>query len=174
MLPNVFCSRIRSPDSQTFAGLMELYEANYIQLRRLCPGLGQLSRVGCSRVEGALDLHLHLIERCKYTTTIGLTYHFQDSLERIKPEPNLKVRVYHDARQAEVLSRSSRRSGIEVKACGLSRKNSELSVRWSLNRFLYKWLGYCYYQGHRFAQQQVESQWTPLAGKDMLRNKLGG
>ncbi|MEN8129112.1 MAG: DUF1249 domain-containing protein [Pseudomonadota bacterium] len=155
---------------------MELYEANYIQFRRLCPGLEHISRTSCSRVEGVLDLHLRLIERCKYTTTLCLTYHFQDGLEHIKPEPNLKVRIYHDARQAEVLNRFVRRSGIEVNTRDLSRRKSELSVRWSLNRFLYKWLGYCCHQGHRLAQQQVETQW-PHAGKDKpltLRNELGG
>jgi uncharacterized protein YqiB (DUF1249 family) len=157
MLFNSYCSRIKTPDPRTFAGLMELYEANYIRLRRLCPGLDTITETSFSKTEGALDLHLRLIERCKYTTTIYLTYHFCDSLGELRPEPNLKVRVYHDARQAEVMSRSYRRLGREIRSRGLSPRGLELRRRWDLNRFLYKWLGYCCYQGHCFRHKHTGS-----------------
>ncbi len=145
---------IKSPAPRSFPGLMELYEANYMQVMRLCSGLPNIPHKAVSGVDGALDLHLHVLERSKYTTTILLTYYFQDRIGELKPDPNLKVRIYHDARQAEVLSRSYRRLGIEVNTHDLKHK-SEVISKWVLNRFLYKWLGYCRYQGHSFPGEAV-------------------
>ena len=154
MLIYSFHPCIKSPAPRSFAGLMELYEANYMQVMRLCAGLDNIPHSAVSSIDGALDLHLYLLERCKYTTTISLTYYFQDHNGELKPDPNLKVRIYHDACQAEVLSRSFRRLGIQVNTQDVSSK-SELISRWSLNRFLYKWLGYCRYQGHSFPEETV-------------------
>ena len=160
MLLNAYCSPIRSPTPKTFAGLMELYEVNYIRFRQLCPGLDAITEASVSTVEGALSLHLRLIERCKYTTTVSLTYLFRDGQCEIKAEPNLTVRIYHDARQAEVLSRAYRRLGKEIRIRDLH-DGSELKWRWNMNRFLYKWLGYCHYQGHYFPDQRAAQ--TPIA-----------
>lgn len=149
MLLNAYRSPILSPAPKSFAGLMDLYEINYMRFRQLCPGLEGIDETQVSTAEGALNLHLSLIERCKYTTTVSLTYLFQEALGEVKPEPNLMVRVYHDARQAEVLSRAYRCLNKEVRIMDLH-DGSELKWRWSMNRFLYKWLGYCYHQGHFF------------------------
>ena len=118
MLIKECLSREHTPIPRTFVGLMELYETNYIRIRRLCPGLDMIPQHAVSRVEGTLDLHIQILDRCKYTTTILLTYFFQEDLGQGRPNPNLIVRVYHDARQAEVLSRSYRspRSGRHVQA----------------------------------------------------------
>lgn len=128
---------------------MELYETNYIRMMCLCPDLHCIKHNVASSVDGALDLHLQLLERCKYTTTVLLTYYFQDDVDKLKPEPNLVIRIYHDARQAEVLSRSYRRVRMEVETSN-SQGSRELTNKWVLNRFLYKWLGYCRFLGHSF------------------------
>jgi uncharacterized protein YqiB (DUF1249 family) len=65
------------------------------------------------------------------------------------------VRIYHDARQAEVMSRSYRRLNREIRHCGVYPRGWELRRRWDLNRFLYKWLGYCCYQGHCFRHERT-------------------
>ncbi len=133
-------------------GLMELYEINYMRFRRLCPGLNGIRCCAVSRIEGALDLHLRILERARYTTTLKLTYYLQDTQGYgFVPNPDLKIRVYHDARQAEVLSRSLRQIELHVHSPGLG-MDTELALRWRLNRFLYKWLGYCRHQGHGFVQ----------------------
>jgi hypothetical protein len=133
---------------------MELYETNYIRMMCLCPGLHGLTHNLVSSVDGALDLHLQLLERSKYTTTILLTYYIKDDLGRLKPEPNLVIRIYHDARQAEVLSRSYRRVRREIEASN-SQGSPELNNKWILNRFLYKWLGYCRFQDHSFREKII-------------------
>lgn len=136
---------LRSLDqSSTFAGLMDLYERNYIGLRRLMPRLPPDGRVLCSRVSGGLDLHLQLLERHRYTTDLTLTYLFEKP-DGPHAEPDLQVRIYHDARQAEVMSAHLRHwPEFAAEQC------TELHVRWRANRFLWKWLNYCLHQGHCF------------------------
>ncbi len=149
MLLSETCRFIDSPRPRTFAALMEMYEANYMRLRCLCPALDAMPDHAVSRVCGALDLHLEVLERCKFTTTLLLTYYFDDPAAGRRANPNLIVRIYHDAHQAEVLSRSCRREQDEV-SVSRDATESALACKWKLNRFLYKWLGYCRHQGHRF------------------------
>ncbi|MFN2308595.1 MAG: DUF1249 domain-containing protein, partial [Gammaproteobacteria bacterium] len=82
---------------------MAIYECNYIRLRQLIPALAEGIEGGCSQAPGALDLHLSITERNRYTTTLNLTYHFDDA-EGHFPAPDIQVRIYHDARLAEVIS----------------------------------------------------------------------
>ncbi|EHQ52035.1 hypothetical protein ECTPHS_05040 [Ectothiorhodospira sp. PHS-1] len=138
------------PRPRSFAALMDLYEANYIRLRQLSPELRSQRGALVSRVAGAMDLYLEVIESCPYTTTLILTYHFEgDEGRHRRKSPNLHLRVYHDARQVEVMGCACRRSGEEV-SLGDHPDWQALEHRWRFNRFLYKWLGYCLHQGHRF------------------------
>jgi uncharacterized protein YqiB (DUF1249 family) len=133
----------------TFASLMDLYECNYINIRRLITVMppSQIYRV--SRVVDSLNLHLQVIERFRYTTELSLTYHFYRDTG-IVAEPDLRIKVYHDARLAEVMSAQRRNSpGFGISAEGAK---TELRARWRVNRFLYKWLSYCLHQGHRFGE----------------------
>lgn len=130
----------------TFAGLMDLYERNYILVRRLIRTLPAEHGARVSRVRDGLDLHMSLVERHRYTTDLLLTYRFiRDDGEHLEPE--LHIRVYHDARVAEVLAAHLRRSPAFR---FISDGPVDLAARWRVNRFLFKWLGYCLHQGHAF------------------------
>jgi uncharacterized protein YqiB (DUF1249 family) len=136
----------------TFAALMDLYERNYINIRRLLPVMPPARAARVSRVSGGLDLHLFVIERCRYTSELILTYQFGQDDGAIVAEPNLRIRVYHDARQAEVMAAHPRHHPaftMEILA-GHRADGAQIVLRWKINRFLYKWLGYCLHQGHRF------------------------
>ena len=124
---------------------MDMYEQNYIRLRCLCPELAKIDTTVVSCLDGrAHDLHLNVLERTRHTTTLQLTYEMLDGSLR----PDITVRIYHDALQAEVLSRTCRVGGqINVDR---SPGETALLCKWKLNRFLYKWLGYCLRQGHLF------------------------
>jgi uncharacterized protein YqiB (DUF1249 family) len=65
-------------------------------------------------------------------------------------KPDLLVRVYLDARQAEVLSRTCRFDEVDLRR-QRGDLDTQLICKWRLNRFLYKWLGYCLRQGHLVA-----------------------
>lgn len=148
----------------TFAGLMELYESNYIRLRNLVPELHAMPVVTVSRVPGALDLHLRLHERCRFTTTLGLTYCFHDE-EGAFPAPDIKVRIYHDAQVAEVIA-CGRRRGLHHAEYNRLHHNYSLPEKWRMNRFLHKWLGYSLRQGHRFAANRESPLLTEASRTD--------
>ncbi len=132
----------------TFAGLMDLYERNYISIRRLVPVMPPAKTCLVSQAPGGLDLHLKVIERFRYTTELSLTYYFARP-EGCVAEPDLCIRVYHDARLAEVMS-GHLRHWPAFQVAEESVGSGHLRARWHVNRFLYKWLGYCLHQGHRF------------------------
>lgn len=148
--------------------LMELYELNYIQLRRLVPDLDAIRDSSVSRVLGALKLHLDVRERCPYTTTLNLTYHFNDSDDDLQA-PDLMVRLYHDAQVAEVVSCGRPRNG---RGAGSRQFDHRCSIeeKWRVNRFLHKWLGYCLRQGHAFspAREQLEEALQTLEAGQAL------
>ena len=127
--------------SGTFAGLMDLYEQNYIRLRNMAPDL-EVADEMLSTVPGHQDLFLSVTRRCRYTTMLRLTYQFEEE-GKLLFEPDLHLKVYHDARVVEVQQFLSRTHGPFVISELIDRK-------WRMNRFLYKWLGYCAYQGHYF------------------------
>ena len=55
---------------------------------------------GCLLPIGDPPLFLAVEEICHYTTTVHMTYFFDDTSSRVA-DPYLRVRVYHDARLAE-------------------------------------------------------------------------
>ena len=80
-------------------------EANYARLMRLLPNMREHTesrRVALSQGEHLLGvLALDVLESCPYTTTLCVRQ--EHSLPWL-PVPQLEVRVYHDARMAEVVS----------------------------------------------------------------------
>ncbi len=139
--------------TKNFAGLMELYECSYIRLRNLVPDLDAVPDEMISRVAGALDLHVRITERCKFTTTFNLTYYFNDREGRF-PAPDMRVRMYHDAQVCEVIS-CGRRRGFRNAVYNRMYNSYSLTEKWRMNRFLQKWLGYSLMQGHRFIPGRI-------------------
>ena len=130
------------------ADLIRIYEASYVRLANLIPDLSGCDRLMVSRVVGALDLHLEIVERQPYTTSLILTYRFADRHGSVL-EPNARINVYHDVRAAEVVSHCRRRKSRAIRPWTPGRM-PELDRKWQMNRFLFKWLRFCAYQGHIF------------------------
>src|SRR5699024_137525 len=118
-------------------------------MRRLVPDLDRSQDVVTSRVDGAVDLHMEVLDRHAYTTSLRLTHHF---IRGDEPEviPNLMLRVYHDARVAELLPASWLR-GCRYGSCPALPPVRPLAWRWEVNRLLNRWLRYCLGEGHAFA-----------------------
>lgn len=140
----------------SFAALMTLYESNYIRLGWLVRDLASPPATAVSDVPGDLPLHLTLLERSPYTTTVCLTYYFDDEGERIA-DPDLRIRLYHDARLAEAMActHSHRHEALKRLDPG---PRVELSRRWVRNVMLNKWLEYCSDQGHWFTEARPALQ----------------
>jgi uncharacterized protein YqiB (DUF1249 family) len=146
-----------------FATLMELYENNYLRMRLLCPQIRRLRGEHVSQPDGLAALYLEILEQSRFTTQVRLSYRLgSDALEPQEPErfpADLRIRVYHDARQAEWRagwdgSQSVRQPGVWPFFAGSVGQDSgappDLLCRWRRNRLLYRWLGFCLAQGHGF------------------------
>lgn len=125
---------------------MDLYERNYMLVRLLAPALSSATGTRISTVEGELPLEMRDIEHGRYTTTFRLTYRLsaRDARGREGREPNLAIRLYHDARTCEVMC------GLMPGETGEERRVRDLDEGHRLNRFLNRWLDYCLERGHGF------------------------
>jgi len=92
---------------KTFSGLMDLYEHNYLRLKRIVPDLDIADEM-ISISAGHLDLYLSVTERCKYTTMLRMTYQFRQN-DKLIYQPDMHLKIYHDARIAEVQDRLDRK-----------------------------------------------------------------
>ncbi|MGA9851677.1 MAG: DUF1249 domain-containing protein [Gammaproteobacteria bacterium] len=149
----VIGQRVRLVRPRSFAGLMTLYEGNHARLRKL---LGNLWRLPSSLVSTSptdLSIHLTLDERSRYTASLRMTYRFDISGHAVS-DPNLLLRIYHDARLVEAVSCCEQPWHAIFKGSDLIAV-SELERRWTLNILLSKWLEHCLDHRHVFAQPAV-------------------
>ena len=124
---------------------MDLYEQNYILLRRLLGDAQNLPDESVSHSADHLPLYCWVVERYPFTTTVRLSYRFENHSRRHREyEPDLTLRIYHDARSGEAMSAIVNGKPRQM------RHASNMEWRWQLNRFLNRWLRYCLHQGHGF------------------------
>jgi len=141
--------RICTPRPQSYAGLMEMYEANYMRIRLLCGDVRRLSGEYYSTLDQHIPVSLRVIEQTRHTTILCLNYEFDQTDEQASHRrPELIVKIYHDARQAEVASHKCRLSSQQ--RSWEKQVDSVLLCRWRMNRFLYKWIAFLRHQGHSF------------------------
>lgn len=126
---------------------MGLYESNFLRFAALAGDLRQLAASRVSSVAGDCTLVLNVLGRARYTSELLLSYLLPASgvaavFERV---PDLRLKVYHDARLLE--------------ACGAesSSPERELDRRWARNMMVNKWLEYCAERGHSFARGGTET-----------------
>jgi uncharacterized protein YqiB (DUF1249 family) len=130
----------------TFTGLMTLYESNYIKLRQLVSALEWPGDAMVSSSPRDKDLHAEIVRREPYTTTLRLTYWFDDGGVAVA-DPDILVRIYHDARLVEAVSSGETHRHEKLRALAKS-GSAELDRRWRLNMLLNKWLDYLFEAGH--------------------------
>lgn len=139
--------RIELKPARSFAGLMNLYETSYLRLRRLLGDPSALDRHMVSSASADLPLHIEVLERAPYTTTLRMTYWFAAGGVPLA-DPDLVVRVYRDARLAEACSCAARPHHRALSAYA-RQGATEVERRWLMNVMLSKWLEYCLESGHR-------------------------
>jgi hypothetical protein len=130
----------------SFVGLMSLYESNYLRIRRLIPEIERVDGCFRSRVAEQCDLHVEILERCRYTVTFSLTYVFDTDAGDLA-RPDMIVRVYLDGELAEAMSVAAEPKRDHLRQL-ISVHERELSARWKRNIMLNKWLEYLTDQGH--------------------------
>lgn len=123
-------------------------EANYARLLRLLPdmrGAQGSRRVALTQGEHRLGiLALDVLEACPYTTTLQVCQ--EHSLPWL-PVPRLEVRVYHDARMAEVVRAENTRRFRSIYPYPNAAMHQP-DEKAQLNLFLGEWLSHCLACGH--------------------------
>jgi len=129
-----------------FAWLMGMHGENYHRLVRLFAPQRLAAGYYFSSVDDHLDVRLQVIEHHPYTIDIELTYCLHDP-EAGGLVPSAHIRMYRDARVAEVLHyHADRRLERALGPLPPARTVFERRVRKS--SFLNRWLEYLAEQGH--------------------------
>jgi len=137
----------------SFTALMTIYESNFIKLLHLRAdlrsSLSMAEPLLISHSEHDCDLHLKLLRRETYTTTVNLTYWFEQGSAESIADPDLTLRIYHDASLVEAVSGREEHHHPALQA--MARAHSlELNRRWRDNMMLNKWLDYLLDMDHGF------------------------
>jgi len=127
--------------------LMVMYEENYQALVRLVPDMGVDTAI-LSSSRDLPDLHMNVVERGKYTLTIAFLHVLEDN--KIVPDMYLKVKVYNDARVAEVLTYQNKTGFARIYTYPNKKLRYPIEKR-RVNQFFSEWLAFCASKDYRFA-----------------------
>jgi len=151
--------------------LQQVQEEIYRQLQLLIPEQIALHDAFHSRVNGSPLLHLEVLERHSYTRFLRLTYLFEKDTGP-RSAPNAHIRMYQDARMAEVTSfdpgQACRRS-----AHPWYPHRPLIQRLWRENMALDKWLGYLLQQGHRFDTMRPAKALSEAETSDEVKVAVG-
>lgn len=120
--------------------LQAVCEANYARLTRLLNDLEVENLSFQLRFSDTLCYRLRLMDAGRYTSTLEVTQQLSptDTLR----QPDMIVRLYHDARMAEV-TQCAQMSSFEPRYSYPNRRMHHPDEKHMLNRFLGEWLSFC-------------------------------
>lgn len=128
--------------------VMQLYERNYCRLQCLIPDIELIGQRMEKSVVGESQIMLNAVEQFKYTSVITLIQPLGDE-DIYLSDPRMNIRVYHDARVAEVLSFQNHgyfRPKYDYPNPCMYQPREKKRV----NLFLSEWLDFLIREGHRF------------------------
>ncbi|MBL4567799.1 MAG: DUF1249 domain-containing protein [Porticoccus sp.] len=128
-------------------------DANYVRLMKLFPNIteGNERKIGIHHSEDCV-VQLQVLEQTPYTTLIRLEQEIDEvgsgqDLKLWLRLPTLTLRLYHDARVAEVVScEGSRRAYPRYEYPNERMYHQDEKAQW--NQFLAEWLAYCLKYGY--------------------------
>jgi uncharacterized protein YqiB (DUF1249 family) len=132
--------------------LQDLQTELFRQLQLLLPDEVALYDSFQSRVSGSPLLRMDILERHPYTHFLRLTYQFKKGEQR-EIAPDAHIRVYNDARLAEVTSFNPEQGFNRLAHPGYPQHHL-FQRAWRQNQALDKWLGYLLHQGHSLTSMQ--------------------
>lgn len=129
-------------------------EANYLRLMKLMPDLDNCDRRSFQLTwrQHRARIDLQVEERFTYTATVRISQRYEQA--GWGEMPDLVVRVYHDARMAEVVSR---KQGRQLKG-SYAYPNAQMhhpDEKAQLNQYLGEWLSQCLAHGHSCDQLAI-------------------
>jgi len=133
---------IAKPYHVDLAALMRVYETNYAKLNALLPSQPSVGDVRSYQV-AKMVYQLEVNEVTRYTTLIEVC---QSNEQPVFPLPKMMVRLYHDARVAEVCA-SEQMARIHARYDYPNSKMAQKDEKFQLNQFLGEWLTFCLRNG---------------------------
>ncbi len=128
--------------------LMAEYEANYARLLKLMPNMEPASQrvFDVALTSGqSVRVCLEVIEQFKYTATLRFTH--QEKTGRWLKKPALMIRIYHDARMAEVVELENSKQ-LQGSYHYPNKKMYQPDEKRQRNFYLGEWLRHCLSQGY--------------------------
>ncbi len=150
-------SRLKLRYKVDLKGFMAECSANYLRLHKLFPALAQTDsrciglRAGTRDVAEQGDtVVMRVLERTRYTTLLAIA---SRSVDRPHwwPEPVMQVRLYHDARLAEVVA-WDRELRVYPKNGYPNERMLQPDEKYQWNRYLGEWLANCIEHGYAVEQ----------------------
>lgn len=135
--------------------LEQVCASNYRKLFSLIPDLLAYNGSAIGHAANHSALHLEVIDRSPYTLTVQLTYRFKKNLDEFM-EPAVRIRLYLDAKLAEVISDHAR-PAVPLVFKNPSFSHEIMNYKWRLNYFLQKWLDHCLNKNYQFKDQSLNS-----------------
>jgi uncharacterized protein YqiB (DUF1249 family) len=132
----------RKPYHVDLAELMRTYETNYAKLNALIPNNASVGDVRCYQA-ASMTYQIQVGEVTKYTTLVDIC---QSDDVPVFPLPKMSVRLYHDARVAEVCE-CAHLKRINARYDYPNDKMVQQDEKAQLNRFLGDWLTFCLRHG---------------------------
>lgn len=129
-----------------FPALMSQCEENYARAMQLLKAMGEGDALALDVPAGRHNcrVRVRILERCRYTTILRFE---QDALHDMLPSTSMTVRLYHDARVAEVTeARPWQRAQARYNYPNGAMHMPDEKHQW--NSFLGEWLGHVRAHGH--------------------------
>ena len=120
-------------------------DANYMRVMKLMPNLSESDCRSFRLTFGPIEsiVHFKVVERCKYTTVIRVSQEHSTYPSRTNvAEAEFAIRMYHDAKSAEVIESQSERL-IEAVYDYPNPKMRQRDEKVQINRFLGEFLAAC-------------------------------
>ncbi|WP_084407348.1 DUF1249 domain-containing protein [Aestuariibacter salexigens] len=124
-------------------GLHAICDSNYAGLMRLLPDCDTEDLSYRFSVNDTLQFQIKIIESSRYTSTLEVTQ--INTLNNQIPNAQMQVRLYHDAKMAEVIS-SQRISAFKASYAYPNRNMHQKNEKEMVNVFLADWLKFCLLQ----------------------------
>lgn len=140
----------------TIGDTINLYERNYLQLMTVMPQVRKLERGVVLQVGQLGKLKLDVLEHSPFTSVVTLTYQL-GQMDRWVKDPHITVRMYHDAKVAEVVA-YQQHYYMRPWYHDMGEKRKASPEKRQVNLFLSEWLSHCLREGfHLVATQGVDN-----------------
>ncbi|MDH5229995.1 MAG: DUF1249 domain-containing protein [Gammaproteobacteria bacterium] len=120
----------------------KLYEANYLLLQNLLPDFCNTDFAIATDDNSTMQLRVEVVERFKYTMTVSICLSPIGSHQSFS-HAELKVRLYHDARMAEVIGFQGH-SRFRPEYAYPNDKGYQVNEKWQINHMLADVIKFCH------------------------------